>query len=261
MQLPHYITAEVGPEDRVVFFGDAHLQNEPDPSAQARIDRVVRFLAEVRPRAQAVVITGDLFDFYFEYRSVVPAHLLRVLAALEELTRAGVRCYYLAGNHDFWLGRIFGEVLGVTVAREALLLERSAPEGPVRVLAAHGDGLGPGDSGYKLLKKVLRHPLLIGLFRQLHPDWGYAVAHLTSRTSRKYTTRLQPARVEAQADTARRLLEAHPELAAVILGHTHQPQRRQFDRGLYLNPGDWISQFSWVEWTAAGFTLERLQES
>ncbi|OGF98823.1 MAG: hypothetical protein A2Z86_01630, partial [Candidatus Glassbacteria bacterium GWA2_58_10] len=173
----------IGPEDRVVFFSDAHLGSEPGEELSQRQGRVCDFLEQVAGPAQALVILGDLFDFYFEYGTVLPARYLRVMAALEKLSRTGVSCYYIAGNHDFWLGELFSRTLGVKVIRDSLVLVRES-ERAERVFAAHGDGLGEGDTGYKILKKILRNRALIRLFRMIHPDWGYALARLTSRTSR-----------------------------------------------------------------------------
>ncbi len=192
----------------------------------------------------------------FEYRTVFPSRYLRILAALDSLSSSGTRCYYAAGNHDFWLGQLFSESLGITLARDAILFRR-AGEPAQTVLAAHGDGIGPGDRGYKVLKKLLRSRLLINLFRLIHPDWGYTIARHTSHTSRKYTLRIQNARIEASARNGRHFLESNPDLDAVILAHTHHPEYQAFGKKLYLNTGDWCTNFSYVRWTEKGLSLER----
>jgi len=245
----------VEPDERVHFFSDAHLDSEKDSRTLEREQRVIAFLEQLRTEADVLVILGDLFDFYFEYKTVLPARHLRVMAGIEALARSGVRCWYVAGNHDFWLGELFSRTLGVRLVPDSLLLIRET-DPPLRVLALHGDGLGEGDTGYKILKKCLRNRLLIRLFRLLHPDWGYALARFTSRTSRKYTANRQAARVEASADTARKLLASCRELDTVILAHTHQPEKREFEHGLYLNSGDWCTHFSYIKWSAAGFELK-----
>lgn len=257
--LPPHVEARVGATERVLFFSDAHLDSENDPESAARSERVLEFLEHARTGCEVLVILGDLFDFYFEYRTVFPSRYLRVLSALDRLTASGVRCYYVAGNHDFWLGELFSKSLGLHLVRDAVLFRRE--DGSARsVLAAHGDGLGPGDTGYKVLKKILRNSLLIRLFRLIHPDWGYAIARFTSRTSRKYTSRIQNARVEASALNGKHLLESSPGLDAVILAHTHQPDRREFGSGVYFNSGDWCTHFSFVSWDAQGLSLERFGE-
>lgn len=261
MQLPPNTVVPIAADERVVFFSDAHLGNDNTPEFRRRTELLCSFLGSLPGRAEVVVILGDLFDFYFEYRSVVPARYLRVLGALETLTRAGVRTYYVAGNHDCWLGELFTATLGINVEPDALLLNREG-EKNCRVLAAHGDGLGEGDTGYKILKALLRNKFLIGAFRLIHPDWGYAIANLTSRTSRKHTARHQDKRVEASARTGQALLEAGSELDAVILAHTHTPDDRRFENGRYLNTGDWCSHFSWIEWTATDqFTMQYFTDS
>ncbi|HUU30454.1 MAG TPA: UDP-2,3-diacylglucosamine diphosphatase [archaeon] len=259
MELPPYIQATVAPDSRVYFFSDAHLESENTAQTAERVERVAGFLEYLHSRADVLVILGDLFDFYFEYKTVLPARHLRVLAGIEALSRSGVSCYYAAGNHDFWLGQLFSSTLGVTLVKDALLLVRQTKP-QVRVLAAHGDGLGEGDTGYKILKKILRNRLLIRLFRLVHPDWGYAIARLTSRVSRKYTSRMQASRVAASAETARLLLAANRELDSVILAHTHQPDDCRFEHGRYLNSGDWLTHFSYIIWTAEGFQLKTYLE-
>jgi UDP-2,3-diacylglucosamine hydrolase len=248
LQIPPHSVVPIAEDERVVFFSDAHLGGSSNPESQRRTELVCSFLESLPGRAEVAIILGDLFDFYFEYRSVVPARYLRVLNSLEALTRAGVRTYYVAGNHDFWLGKLFTDTLGITVEPDALLLNREG-EKNCRVLASHGDGLGEGDTGYKILKALLRNPLLISAFRLIHPDWGYAIANLTSRTSRKHTSRHQDKRVEAAARVGQGLLEAGHNLDTVILAHTHTPDDRSFEHGRYLNTGDWCNHFSWIEWT------------
>lgn len=260
LELPACIEAGIGENERVVFFSDAHLGSGNDHDSRARTERVCAFLDSLPGRAEVLVILGDLFDFYFEFRNVVPARHLRVLACLEALTRSGVRCYYVAGNHDFWLGDLFTTTLGITVAPDGLLMER-AGEGGCTVLAAHGDGLGEGDKGYKIFKTLLRNRALIAMFRLIHPDRGYALANLTSRTSRKHTSKRQDARIEASADVAHSLLDSNDKLDTVILSHTHHPDDRRFSSGRYLNTGDWCTHFSLVRWNNAdNFEMDYFNE-
>ena len=150
MEYPPTVKADVDSDARVLFFSDAHLTSEDSPESRERVERVVSFLEYASSQGDVLIILGDLFDFYFEYKTVLPACHLRVLAALEAVSRAGVSCFYTAGNHDFWLGRLFSRTLGVTVVRDALLLSREGEQGKT-VLAAHGDGMGSGDRGYKML--------------------------------------------------------------------------------------------------------------
>ena len=251
VKIPPHVETTVPRDARVVFFSDAHLKIED--SARARFDskRVAAFLDYLHGKVDVLVILGDLFDFYFEYKSVFPARYLKVLAGIERLSSSGVSCYYVAGNHDFWLGELFSSTLGVKLVADSLILNRDS-ETKERILAAHGDGLGQGDTGYKVLKKILRNRLLIRLFRLLHPDWGYALGRVTSRMSRKYTINQQSARVEGCAEVARSLLAAYQNLDAVILAHTHIPDQRQFEQGAYLNTGDWLTHCSYIVWDSPG---------
>jgi len=251
VKIPPHTETTIAPDARVIFFSDAHLEFEHSAEGRPNSKRVAAFLDYLHGKADMLVILGDLFDFYFEYKSVFPARYLRVLAGIQALSDSGVSCYYVAGNHDFWLGELFSNTLGVKLVADSLILNRESNPAE-RVLAAHGDGFGQGDLGYEILKKILRNSLLIRLFRLLHPDWGYALARITSRASRKYTLNHQAGRIKACAEVAQSLLAAYEDLDTVILAHTHSPEQRQFDRGRYLNVGDWLTHFSYIVWSAPG---------
>ena len=129
MDLPAHQQEIVKPDERVYFFSDAHLDSEKDSRTLEREQRVIAFLEQLRTEADVLVILGDLFDFYFEYKTVLPARHLRVMAGIEALARSGVRCWYVAGNHDFWLGELFSRTLGVRLVPDSLLLIRETDPG------------------------------------------------------------------------------------------------------------------------------------
>ncbi|MEA2063036.1 MAG: metallophosphoesterase, partial [Gemmatimonadota bacterium] len=128
MKFPPVLEASVPASAKVLFFSDAHLGSDESPGSLEKVEQVLGFLEYARTEADVLVILGDLFDFYFEYKTVLPAHHIRVLTALGSLTRDGVACYYTAGNHDFWLGPQFSRWFGVTVAPDALILKREGSE-------------------------------------------------------------------------------------------------------------------------------------
>jgi UDP-2,3-diacylglucosamine hydrolase len=195
---------------------------------------------------------GDLFDFWFEYRHAIPKGHFAVCRALAEIRRDGVPVLYFGGNHDFWAGSYLREEIGLAVAERPCTLELQGR----RVFVAHGDGLGPGDTGYKVLKRVLRNRVAIALYRSVHPDIGIPFAYAVSSVSRRYSEPREVILPKLARDIAT------PELArghdAVVIGHVHEPAHlRLGDRGEFLVIGDWLENFTYVVLEEGRFRLRR----
>ena len=191
------------------------------------------------PRASKVVINGDLFDFWFEYGSVIPRGHTRVLGALAALVDSGVPVLLMGGNHDWWGGTFLTEELGVEFLHEPTVLNLQG----FRTLLAHGDGLGSGDLGYRLLRLILRGSVTRFAFRWLHPDLGAWIARRVSKTGihGKGPSQKQIARSAFLEEWAVRKLAEDQDLDLVVLGHTHVPMVKEVAPGRwYLNAGDWI---------------------
>lgn len=222
------------------FFSDAHLGTDPPDREAAREERLHDFLQGVAERATHLYVLGDLFDFWFEYRTAIPRRFFETLGALRDVRDAGVEITYLAGNHDFWLGTFMTETLGIRFHDGALPVTMQGR----RLWLHHGDGLVGGDLGYRVLKKVLRSPLCIGLYRLIHPDLGMPFAHWMSRWSRrsKEGRPIQPERLIREI--------AEPRFAegydAVMIGHFHHPYEHHRDGRDFLILGDWIEDFSYA---------------
>lgn len=236
--------------DRVVFLSDAHLGAERPAAEREREGRLIAWLDALPGRAGELVIVGDLFDFWFEYRNAIPRRLFPTLAALQRLTAAGVQVRYLPGNHDFWLGRFFDDELGVRTESNPLVLERQGR----RIWIHHGDGLLRGDLGYRVLRRVVRHPWSVGLYQLLHPDLGLPLAHAVSGWSRH-------SRAERPLDEERLWRGiAMPAFAqgcdAVVLGHFHQPLQVRRDQRDLIVLGDWMRHFTWAELCGGRLSLE-----
>jgi UDP-2,3-diacylglucosamine hydrolase len=231
----------------VYVVSDIHLGGVP-----AATERAFRhFLDHVGEHASQLVINGDLFDFWFEYRSVILSRHYRVLAALSDLRDAGVAIRFLGGNHDAWGGSFLREELGIEMLDDGAEVVLAGK----RALLVHGDGLGEGDFGYRVLKGVLRNRISIGLFRLLHPDVGDRLARLVSTTESKHGTpgAVHAERAAALRSWARRELDRRPELDLVLAGHTHTPTVDEVARGrYYINTGDWINHFTYLVLTAGG---------
>ena len=228
------------PPEAVYFISDAHLGIENREREAAREDRLHDFLNSLPGRASALVIAGDLFDFWFEYRTAIPRRHFATLAILRHLRESGVALSYLNGNHDFWLGRFLATEVGIETHDGPLVL---AAQGR-RIWLHHGDGLVGGDRGYRVLRRVIRHPLSIALYGLLHPDLGIPLAHQVSRWSRH-------SRGERPLDPERLWREiALPRFAegfdTVMVGHFHHVyERREPGREFFLL-GDWIDRFSYA---------------
>jgi UDP-2,3-diacylglucosamine hydrolase len=224
---------------------DAHLGAAPAANERA----FLQFLNQVGGDAGTLLINGDLFDFWFEYGAVIPGKYFRVLAALSELVDAGIAVTLMGGNHDAWGGRFLREEVGV--AFHTGLLRTSLAGKPA--LVAHGDGLGPGDLRYRLLKGVVRNRAVIGLFRALHPEIGLRLATALSRTESRQDDEALRGRASFLEQWGQARLAEDPTLNWVVCGHAHVPACIPLGNGrYYLNAGDWIRHNSYIVISAQG---------
>jgi UDP-2,3-diacylglucosamine hydrolase len=237
--------------DRAAYFVcDAHLGADPPEREADRERRLHEFLASLPGRASALYVIGDLFDFWFEYRTAIPARPFRTLATLRAVVQAGVPVTYLNGNHDFWLGSFLEREVGVRACYGALPLEIEGR----RIWLHHGDGLVGGDLGYRLLKRALSSRINIALYRLLHPDLGIPLARLVSKLSRRSRgdRPLEPERLWREIALPR-FAEGYD---AVLIGHFHHVfERRETGREFFLL-GDWITRFSYAVLERGAFRLE-----
>ena len=235
----------------VYFISDVHLGLGGRAEERAKEDLLLGFLDHALPTASGLVIVGDLFDFWFEYGTVIPKGFHRTLTALQKYTDTGVPVHYLAGNHDFWMDDFFPAELGVHVysGPVELLL------GGKRVFLHHGDGLAPNDLGYRLIKPVLRHRWSIRLYRWLHPDIGVPLARGSSQSSREYTSRKKFGEGEGMAAFAAGKIRSGVDI--VVMGHRHTPELVVMGEGTYVNLGDWITHRTYGVLRDGVITLQR----
>lgn len=231
------------------LIADAHLFPEPRPHPGR--ERLLRFLDDLAGRdPSALWILGDLFDFWFEYRSVAPSGHWRILSALRELSDAGWSVRVLPGNHDSWLGGHFADATGAEVLDDRAVETEMAGR---RAVLSHGDGLGAGDLGYRwLLRPVLRSRVSAALFGMLHPDLGRRLARLFSGTSRRILRRAAEEMPQGLAGWADETLKTAD---LVVTAHTHLPLIRALPGGIHLSLGDWIRSFSWGRVDDCGVAL------
>jgi UDP-2,3-diacylglucosamine hydrolase len=234
------------------IIGDTHLGVGP-PDLERRL---VTFLRHVPSDAKSLVINGDLFDFWFEWRTVIPRDHFRTLAALADLRDAGVDVLMVAGNHDCWGGEFLSQDVGIRY-------QLGAWDGVIagwRARIDHGDGLrAREDKKYRALRRVLRHPLSMRAFRWLHPDWGTRLARGSSTASRTYRARDAGAGL---CSVAHATLEADPALELLVLGHSHVPALERTPRGsVYANAGSWLDAPTYLVVTPERIELRSWRDS
>lgn len=220
---------------------DVHLGAVPRETERA----FVQWLEQVGAEASSLILAGDLFDFWFEYRRAVLRAHFRALAALTAVVDGGVSVTLVGGNHDWWGGSFLREEVGVDFHDGPAEVNA----GGYRALVAHGDGLGRGDPGYRILRRVLRARLSRWAFGWLHPDVGAWIAEQVSETEVRDEEPVgeQMRRAALLEEWAVRELAARSDLDLVILGHAHLPLVRRVEPGrYYVNPGDWIHHYSYV---------------
>lgn len=245
------------------FFSDAHLGFDTQEAERTKRDRLLRFLDMVRGSGASLVCLGDLFDFWFEYESAIPALHFALLRRLQELGEGGVRLYFMGGNHDWWVRRgahpgFLEREIGFTLLEDGTEVRTAG----LRLVLFHGDGLGSHDIGYRLLKALLRNRLAIKAFRWVHPDLARRLGWLTATLSRvRSGGQPSPEACARVREFARGILLARPDVDAVVVGHTHRAEDTPFGRGRYVNLGDWIRSCTYAVAENGSLTLQRFEPS
>ncbi len=249
------------PEGKKIYFSsDNHLGAPTQELSKPRERKFLQWLDMVKEDAAAIFLLGDLFDFWFEYKTVVPKGQVRVLGKLAELRDSGIPIYFFVGNHDLWMFGYFEEELGIPVYHEPREFEFNGK----KFLIGHGDGKGPGDKGYKRMKKVFTSPFFQWCFRWIHPDLGVRLArHLSVKNKlisgdddAVYLGEEQ----EWLAQYAKRKLQLQ-HYDYFIFGHRHLPMEIKLSKSsTYFNLGDWITHYTYGVYDEKGFELKELDK-
>ena len=250
-------TINVSNTKKIYFASDHHL-GAPTPEASLpREQKFVAWLDLIKKDAEAIFILGDLFDFWFEYKTVVPKGFVRVLGKLAEIRDSGIPIYFFVRNHDLWMRDYFEKELNIPVyhSPQEFTINNTS------FLIGHGDGLGPGDKGYKRMKKVFTFPLFKWMFRQLHPDVGMKLGHYFS-VKNKMISGDEDAQFLGEENEwlvqycKKKLTEKHYDF--FVFGHRHLPLEIDLgNNATYINLGDWISYFTFGAFSGNTFTLEK----
>jgi UDP-2,3-diacylglucosamine hydrolase len=240
----------------IYFLSDFHLGAPDASSSLEREKKIVSFLEEIRHDAGVIFIVGDMFDFWYEYRRVVPKGHVRLLGKLAELTDAGISIHFFVGNHDMWMKDYLASELNIHTYFEPRNFEFSGK----KFLIGHGDGLGPGDQGYKMLKKVFRNPFCQWMFGILPPYFGIGLADFFSRKSREATGKHEEVFLGAENEwliTYSRELLKKTHYDYLVFGHRHLPIDFRLENGSrYINLGDWIRYFTYAIFDGQQLTLK-----
>ena len=231
---------QISPEKKIFFLSDFHLGIPDHKTSLVREQKIISFLDSIKNEAKSIFIVGDMFDFWYEYQQVVPKGYVRLLGKLGELTDAGIDIHFFVGNHDMWMNDYFQKELGIPVYFEPKEFEFNHK----KFFIGHGDGLGPRDKGYKMLKKVFRNPFCRWLFGILPPNIGMGIANYFSRKSRQAADHKEEQFVSLDKEwlatySMEMLKEKHFDY--FIFGHRHLPLDLSLNNSSrYINLGDWI---------------------
>lgn len=225
---------------RIYFASDFHLGVPDHATSLDREKRIVRWLNEIEGDAHAIYLLGDIFDFWFEYKHSIPKGFIRLQGKLADLRDKGLPVYFFTGNHDMWMFSYFPEELEIPIYREPIELQI----GGHNLLVGHGDGLGPGDTSYKILKKFFNSSICQWLFARIHPNLGMGIAKYWSRNSRITNMKKEE---KYKGEENEFLLAYCKDLEKTIhhdfyiFGHRHLPlELKVGENSKYINLGEWV---------------------
>ena len=225
---------------KIYFASDFHLGVPDATSSLERERKIVSWLESIRKDAHSIYLLGDIFDFWFEYRHVIPKGFIRLQGKLAELRDAGILIHFFTGNHDMWMFDYFPKELGIPVYRESILLR----VGNQKLVVGHGDGLGRGETSYKLLKWFFNSKTCQWLFARLHPNLGMSIAKYWSRRSRINNMNEEEKFSGEENENLFvwcRELEQKVHHDFYIFGHRHLPlDLKVGSNSRYINIGEWV---------------------
>lgn len=247
------------PGKKIYFLSDFHLGVPTHKESREREDRIVRFLNNIQHNAQEIYLMGDLFDFWFEYKTAIPKGFIRLQGKLAELADQGIPLHIFTGNHDMWMFGYFEQELGAKIYRHPVTRTINGK----KFYLGHGDGLGPGDKHYKRFKLFFHSRFCQWLFSKLHPDWGIGIANYMSTRSRN-----------SHEESDKKFLGEENEWLAIyckevlqnehvdffVFGHRHLVlDIKLSDKSRYINLGDWIRHYSYAEFDGETLLLKKFE--
>jgi len=234
-------------KNKIYFASDFHLGVPNYEESLKREKRIVAWLDEMKTDAKEIYLVGDIFDFWFEYKNAIPKGFVRLQGKIAELTDSGIPIHVFTGNHDMWIFDYLPKELGVNLYREPIIKEYNGK----KFFIGHGDGLGPGDKQYKMLKKVFASKICQWVFARIHPNLGIGIASAWSRSSRKtnvnYDEKFHGEDKEDLVLFCKDYMENDKTIDYFVFGHRHLPIKIKLnEKSTYFNLGEWIKYNSYA---------------
>ena len=247
-------------QKKIYFASDQHFGAPTAEASKVREQKFVTWLDSIKNDADVLFLLGDLFDFWFEYKTAVPKGFVRVLGKLAELKDSGIEIHFFVGNHDLWMNDYFEKELDIPTYHEP----KEFTFNNKTFLIGRGDGLGPGDKGYKRMKKVFTNPFSKWLYRWLHPDIGIRMAQYLS-VKNKLISGEEDVKFLGEENEwlvmycKQKLTKKHYDF--FVFGHRHLPLDINLsETSKYINTGDWVSYFTYAVFANNTLTLETLNK-
>lgn len=242
---------------KIYFASDFHLGVDAQWSSRDRERQIVRWLETIRQDAAEIYLVGDVFDYYFEYKRAIPKGYVRLFGKLAELRDAGILIYFFTGNHDMWMFKYFEEEFDIPIYRQAITREINGKT----FFIGHGDGLGPGDYGYKFIKNIFNNKICQWLFHRLHPNFGLGLMTFFSGKSRESSDDPQVflgEKKEWLVVFAEEEIQKNPEIDFFVFGHRHLPidYTLKNKKTRYINLGEWMNYRSYGVFDGEKFELK-----
>jgi UDP-2,3-diacylglucosamine hydrolase len=243
----------------IYFASDFHLGSPNHRESRLREDRIVRWLNSIEQSCSELFLMGDIFDFWFEYKSVVPKGFVRLFGKLAAMSDQGIKIYFFKGNHDMWVSDYFIKEMGIRIVSDEFIMEREGK----RFYLHHGDGLGPGDQVYKFLRKFFRNRLCQWLFSLIPPRIGMGIANTWSDNSRAVSKNEKVSNGDQHEWLAiyakEQLQKEHFDY--FIFGHRHLPLEVDLGTGSqYINLGEWLTFNSYAMFDGKELTLNYFEQ-
>ena len=237
----------------IYFISDNHFTMDDSNLEQIRREKLFSLFEKIKSTNGTLIIGGDFFDFWFDYKYVMPKGFNNIFSKLKELDKLGIKIHYILGNHDYWDFGSFSKAFGASVYKGDLEFNINNQ----KVLVTHGDGLLKNDIGYRIMKKIIRSRLAIFLFKLFHPDWGCALAKKISNTSHQYhhhDKKYSDIRNEIKDFAKYKWNEGYD---VVLIGHYHQTEFESFGKKKLIFMGDWLKHFTVTVYNDNGWKQDK----
>jgi len=230
-------------KDKIYFASDFHLGSPTLKDSHKREKLIVNWLNEIEKDAKAIYLVGDIFDFWFEYKKVIPKGFVRLLGKLAQLTDNGMAIHLFVGNHDLWMQDYLETEVGIVVHHDNITIR----EGGKEIFIGHGDGLGKGDYFYKFLRKIFTSKLCQWAFARMHPNFAFSLAHTWSKSDRKSKGNNFISKEKEILYIYCKEQQSINPVDYYVFGHRHFPLELKIDeKATYINTGDWLQHFTYA---------------